>query len=593
VAEKYVFISYKVEEYDAAKAVKDHLEANGIPCWMAPMSIRGGMSYAQEIPPAIRDSSVFLLMLSEKAQASKWVPREVDQAINCGKLIMPYMMEDCPLRSDFSFYLTNVQRYEAFRDPEETLDRMTRDIQNALGILPPPKEEPAEEPAAEKPKETPKPKPVKKEKKPADKKKKLLPWLLAGGLLAAVLLVVALLLPGKPTLGGQSFDKNAFSVTLENATLTQKDINSLSSFRDLGIIRLKNCALEAQDLSPMAVSGLMTLELTNCSLTDAQFATIDFSAISRLSEVRVGGNTALTNLDGLAVCAETLTELDISDTGIQSFEWLAAFTKLEVLKADRTGLQDTMLLESMIYLEELSLSGNGITSLEGLKNTSKLSEVDLSRNSLTEVSVLSRSAQTLTVLHLEENLLTDLSCLSKTANLKKVYVDGNALTNLSWLKKDQGLQILSASHNQITSILGLGIGEKLRYLNLSDNQLWYVAEGSLVFGENSYPVVDLSNNGLQVVCLPQNCTYKQLALLGNPELDLTFLIGLKGWDVYFDFPATVKLETLQQLSFNNLCMVDCPLDRQVEIEDGLSNDRLITREEALEAITQAAQNEDY
>ena len=57
---KYVFISYKVEEYDAAKAVKDHLEENAIPCWMAPMSIKGGMSYAQEIPPAIKNCGVFL-----------------------------------------------------------------------------------------------------------------------------------------------------------------------------------------------------------------------------------------------------------------------------------------------------------------------------------------------------------------------------------------------------------------------------------------------------------------------------------------------------------------------------------------------------
>ena len=593
MAEKYVFISYKVEEYDGAKAVKDHLEANGIPCWMAPMSIRGGMSYAQEIPPAIQNCSVFLLMLSEKAQASKWVPREVDQAINCGKLIMPFMTENCPLRSDFSFYLTNVQRYEAFRDPEETLERMTRDILNALGIQPPAREEPAPEPVAEKPKETPKPKSVKKEKKPAGKKEKWLPLLLAGGLLAAGVLLLALLLPGKPTVGGINLDKDTFSITLKDVTLTQKDLDSLPSFPNLGVIRLENCVLEAEDLSPMAVPGLMALELTGCNLTDAQFATIDFSTINYFSELRVDGNPALTSIEGVAVCAETLTELDISDTGIQSFAWLSAFTKLEVLKADRTGLQDTALLEAMIYLEELSLSGNGITGLDGLKNTSKLSKVDLSHNSLTEVSVLSRSAETLTVLHLEQNMLTNLSCLSETANLKKVYVDGNELTSLSWLQNNQGLQILSASHNQIKSLHGLGIGEKLHYLNLSNNQLWAVSEGTLLFGENNYPVVDLSNNDLQVVYLPQNCTYKQLALLGNPNLDITYLIGLNGWNVYFDFPAAVKLETLQELNFSSICMVDCPLDRQVEIEDGLSNDQLMTREEAQEAIAQAAQNEAY
>lgn len=148
------------------------------------MSIRGGKSYAQEIPPAIQKCCIFLLILSDKAQQSKWVPREVDQAINRDKIIMPYMLENCPLRSDFSFYLTNVQGYEAFRDPEETLKRMTRDIQNALGITPPPPAEiPETQPKAEIPekhpaKEAPKQKAPKKEKKPAAGKKRscLLSW---------------------------------------------------------------------------------------------------------------------------------------------------------------------------------------------------------------------------------------------------------------------------------------------------------------------------------------------------------------------------------------------------------------------------------
>ena len=107
----------------------------------------GRFSYAQEIPQAIRDSGAFVLILSEKAQESKWVPRELDQAINCGKVILPYMLEDCPLRNDFSFYLTNVQRYDAFRDPEGTLARMAEDICKMFGIVPPPA--PVEEAPAE------------------------------------------------------------------------------------------------------------------------------------------------------------------------------------------------------------------------------------------------------------------------------------------------------------------------------------------------------------------------------------------------------------------------------------------------------------
>ena len=173
---KHVFISYKVEDFDKAIAVKNHLEENYITCWMAPMSIRGGMSYAQEIPQAIRNCGVFLLKITEKAQESKWVPRELDQAINCGKIIMPYILENCPLRNDFSFYLTNVQHYDAFRDPQDALKRMTVDIQKLLNITPPPKVEEQQpipqESAPQAPVTTHKTKPVAEKKKPKDKKKK-------------------------------------------------------------------------------------------------------------------------------------------------------------------------------------------------------------------------------------------------------------------------------------------------------------------------------------------------------------------------------------------------------------------------------------
>lgn len=113
-----VFISYKAEEYEEARFVKTTLETNGISCWMAPESIRGGSCYAAEIPGAIRTSKVFVLILSEKCQLSKWVPRELDQAINEGKTILPFMLENCELKDDFNFYLSNVQRYAAYEKQE-------------------------------------------------------------------------------------------------------------------------------------------------------------------------------------------------------------------------------------------------------------------------------------------------------------------------------------------------------------------------------------------------------------------------------------------------------------------------------------------
>lgn len=130
---KDVFISYKAEEVDEASWVKSTLETNGITCWMAPSCIPGGSSYALEIPQAIKQAKVFVLILSAKAQSSQWVSREVDLAINEGKIILPFMLENCALKDDFNFYLTNVQRYTAYENKVAAIEKMLKEIKALTG----------------------------------------------------------------------------------------------------------------------------------------------------------------------------------------------------------------------------------------------------------------------------------------------------------------------------------------------------------------------------------------------------------------------------------------------------------------------------
>lgn len=133
VDRKDVFISYKAEEIEEASWVKSVLESNGITCWMAPSCIPGGSSYAVEIPQAIKQAKVFVLILSSKAQASQWVSREVDLAINEGKIVLPFMLENCALRDDFNFYLTNVQRYAAYENKLAAAEKMVNEIKALIG----------------------------------------------------------------------------------------------------------------------------------------------------------------------------------------------------------------------------------------------------------------------------------------------------------------------------------------------------------------------------------------------------------------------------------------------------------------------------
>lgn len=119
-----VFISYSSAELAQAETVRNILEENGIPCWMAPRDIPGGSNYTKEIPIAIRNCQAFVLILSQNAQNSHWVLKELDTAVNCGKVILPFMLEDCALNDEFNFLLTGAQRYAAYQKKAEALETL-------------------------------------------------------------------------------------------------------------------------------------------------------------------------------------------------------------------------------------------------------------------------------------------------------------------------------------------------------------------------------------------------------------------------------------------------------------------------------------
>ena len=131
---KYAFISYQTSDVDDAYWLKKVLIENGINCWMAPDSIPGGSSYADEIDDAINGCTVFVLVLSEKTQHSKWVKKELDRAINTAKLVLPFMIENIQLEKAFNFYLTDVQRYSAFESKVSAVEKMVKHIQAVMGV---------------------------------------------------------------------------------------------------------------------------------------------------------------------------------------------------------------------------------------------------------------------------------------------------------------------------------------------------------------------------------------------------------------------------------------------------------------------------
>lgn len=125
-----IFISYRSTHYPQALALRRDLESKGFSCWMAPENIPGGSNYAREIPRAIHNCQVFVLLLTDDAQSddSIWVPRELDMAVNKQKLILPIAPADFRVNDFFQFYLCFCQSYTGvgnwFQPPADMVQRI-------------------------------------------------------------------------------------------------------------------------------------------------------------------------------------------------------------------------------------------------------------------------------------------------------------------------------------------------------------------------------------------------------------------------------------------------------------------------------------
>ena len=105
----YVFISYSSQNKTEADAVRSILLQKGIECWMAPYSILPGEKYAGAITRGIRDCACLMLLLTEAAQASDAVDKEVERAIHYRKPLLAVQLEDLVLSDNFEYYLSNSQ----------------------------------------------------------------------------------------------------------------------------------------------------------------------------------------------------------------------------------------------------------------------------------------------------------------------------------------------------------------------------------------------------------------------------------------------------------------------------------------------------
>lgn len=130
-----VMISYSTKQLDEANAIYHRLISEGISTWMAPQSIPTGSAYDDEIPKAINNSDIVLLLLTNDSVKSFWVPKEIGSSIGAKKIVMPFQFGDIILNNKFSFLLADIQIKRKEKDGHVDLDYLVANVRDRIDRL--------------------------------------------------------------------------------------------------------------------------------------------------------------------------------------------------------------------------------------------------------------------------------------------------------------------------------------------------------------------------------------------------------------------------------------------------------------------------
>jgi hypothetical protein len=104
-----VFVSYASQNAAVANSIVEHLEGQGLKCWIAPRDVKPGAQYADAIVRAINEAKAVVLVMSGSAVGSSHVGKEIERASSKRKQIIAFRIDAVPLNHALEYFLSESQ----------------------------------------------------------------------------------------------------------------------------------------------------------------------------------------------------------------------------------------------------------------------------------------------------------------------------------------------------------------------------------------------------------------------------------------------------------------------------------------------------
>lgn len=105
-----IYICYSRNDLEFARTITRIIESGGYSCFVEFNGIYSGDDFTERIKDAIERCALFVFLLSDNSNKSRWSLNELSMAIGLGKIILPIQVDDSIAESSIGFMLGKYQR---------------------------------------------------------------------------------------------------------------------------------------------------------------------------------------------------------------------------------------------------------------------------------------------------------------------------------------------------------------------------------------------------------------------------------------------------------------------------------------------------